>query len=179
MVYKNQLVLLATWLPLIAASADLQLVGHALGEALTPMKTDARFQCSLPAVRGFSMTCMARKPEEFAVGTVPLQYFALHYDGEHLAAAEAALQEVRHSEAVQALAKTFGQAAVETEKLRAGMGAIFPNAIYLWRQGGTLLRLEQFFRSIKISSVILTTEPYLGKLVIPKLTNERTGIKDL
>jgi hypothetical protein len=162
-----------------AADADLQLAGHALGEPRTRISADARFECTQQTARGFTATCHARSPQEVTIGAVPLQFLALHYDGDKLAAVEARVPELRHREAAQALASEFGEAKAESEKLRAGMGGIFENAIYLWRRVDAVLRLEQFFRSITTSSLILTTEAHLSKLVIPKRTDARTGIKDL
>jgi hypothetical protein len=161
-----------------SAGADLQLAGHALGEDLARIAADTRFDCRAQSVPGFATTCHARAPQDIVIGAVPLQFFALHFDAK-LAAAEARLSELRHQEAAQALAAAFGAAKIETEKLRAGMGGTFENAIYLWRQAGSTLRLEQFFRSITTSSLILTTQAHLGKLIIPKPTDARTGIKDL
>lgn len=161
------------------AGADLQLIGYALGDPLARVSGDASFDCKQQALRGFTATCYARAPQRLSIGPVPLTFFALHYEGDKLAAVEARLSELRHQEVAQTLVAGFGEAKAEPEKLRAGMGGVFENAIYVWRQGDALLRLEQFFRNINISSVILATEPQLGKLVIPKPTDARTGIKDL
>jgi hypothetical protein len=162
-----------------SAGAHLQLAGHALGDDLARIAADARFDCRQQSVPGFSTTCHARAPQNIAIGAVPLQFFALHFDGNRLAAVEARLSELRHQEAARTLTATFGAAKAEPEKLRAGMGGAFENAIFLWKQADAVLRLEQFFRSINTSSLILTTDPHLGKLVIPKRTDARTGIKDL
>ena len=158
-----------------SAGADLQLAGHALGDDLAHVAADARFDCRRQSVPGFATTCHARAPQDIVVGPVPLQFFALHFDSNKLAAAEARLPELRHEEVAQALAAAFGSAKAEPEKLRAGMGGAFENAIYLWKQADTVLRLEQFFRSITTSSLILTTQAHMGKLVIPKATDPRTG----
>jgi hypothetical protein len=163
----------------VAPAAELELLGYSLGAPLGSVNSDANFDCGRPALRGFGTTCYARAPQRFAIGAAPLTFFALHYESDKLAAVEARMSELRHKEAVKALTGAFGEAKTEPEKLRAGMGGVFENAIYIWQQGGALLRLEQFFRNINTSSAILTTEPQLGKLVIPKPTNAHTGIKDL
>lgn len=180
-VMLNQLIVVLIFLCTLspATAADLRLAGHALGEPRERARADTSFDCAQPAVRGFTATCTARAPHAILIGAVPLHFFALHYEGEKLVAVEAHLPELRYQEAAQALAATSGEASVEIERLRSGMGAIFENAIHVWRDADAVLRFEQFFRSITTSSAILTTEPHLGKLVIPKVTNERTGIKDL
>jgi hypothetical protein len=142
-----------------AYAAGFELNGRALGARMDEVLADERYDCGGVSACFLFTACSFRAASTEAVYGVPLSSLTLHYLGERVAAIEARFQPARFDAVVDAALREHGPAQREAQP---GGGA--DNAVYTWRQGARLLRLERFFAGGE-SSLIITEQSLLGELL--------------
>lgn len=140
-------------------AAGFELNGRALGERMDAVLADERYDCGGVSACFLFTACSYTAAQGESLYGAPLRALTLYYLGERVAAMEARFDAQYFDAVVAASAHEYGAAQID----RPAEGAA-GNAVYLWRQGRRLLRLERLFGGGD-SSLIVTEQSLLGELV--------------
>jgi hypothetical protein len=145
----------------LAHAAGFELNGRALGDRMDAVLADERYDCGGVSACFLFTACAFKAASGEAVHGAPLNSLTLYYLGERVAAMEARFQPAWFDAVVEAALREHGPAQREAQPA-GGAG----NAVYTWRQGARLLRVERFFAAGE-SSLIITEQSLLGELLPP------------
>jgi hypothetical protein len=154
---------LALWLGLVSwqvAAAGFELNGRALGDRVDEVLNDPRYDCGGVSACFLFTACSFKHAAEETLHGVPLEALTLYYAGERVAAMEAQLAPDSFDRLLAASVAEYGMAEMQVSKLR-----VPGNAVYLWRSGARVMRLERFFAPTGRASVIITDRSFLSELV--------------
>jgi hypothetical protein len=142
-----------------AHAAGFELNGRALGDRIDEVLADQRYDCGGVSACFLLTACSFRAARAETVYGAPLSALTLHYLGERVAAIEARFAPARFDAVVEAALREHGPAQRDAQPAGAA-----GNAVYTWRQGARLLRLERFFAGGD-SSLIIAQQSLLGELL--------------
>jgi hypothetical protein len=142
-----------------AHAAGFQLNGRALGDRMDEVLADERYDCGGVSACFLFTACSFKAASSETVHGALLSSLTLYSLGERVAAMEARFPPARFDAVVAAALREHGPAQREA---RPGGGA--GNAVYTWRQGARLLRVERYFAGGE-SSLIITEQGLLGELL--------------
>jgi hypothetical protein len=144
-----------------ACAAGFELNGRALGDRMDQVLVDERYDCGGVSACFLFTACSFKDAASEAVYGAPLSALTLYYLGERVAAMETRFEPSWFDAVVEAALREHGPAQREAQP-SGGAG----NAVYTWRQGARLLRVERFFAG-GASSLIITEQSLLGELLAP------------
>jgi hypothetical protein len=142
-----------------AHAAGFELNGRALGDRMDEVLPDQRYDCGGVSACFLLTACSFQAASAETVYGAPLSALTLHYLGERVAAIEARFSPARFDAVVEAALREHGPAQRDAQPAGAA-----GNAVYTWRQGARLLRLERFFAGGE-SSLIIAQQSLLGELL--------------
>jgi len=148
--------------PLRAAGFELN--GRALGERMDQVLADERYDCGGASACFLFTACSYKAVQKETLYGVPLRALTLYYLGERVAAMEARFNAESFDAVVAATVREHGPAQIDPAQVDHRAGSAVGNAVYLWRQGRRLLRLERVFEGGD-SSLIVTEQSLLGELL--------------
>jgi hypothetical protein len=142
-----------------AHTAGFELNGRALGDRMDEVLADQRYDCGGVSACFLLTACSFQAASAETVYGAPLSALTLHYLGERVAAIEARFSPARFDAVVEAALREHGPAQRDAQPTGAA-----GNAVYTWREGTRLLRLERFFAGGE-SSLIIAQQSLLGELL--------------
>lgn len=129
-------------------------------EALGSRLSDLDRRMYLCAGTGAKTLCRAGRGSLEHLG-LPVLEMTLEYRGELLKRTTVLLDETRFAELERRLTAQYGAPEVDDEQLRSGMAGAIVNKVRVWRKGGNVVMLEQFFVKITSSALrYLSTDDY-------------------
>jgi hypothetical protein len=143
-----------------ALSAGFELNGRALGDRSDEVLTDPRYDCGGVSACFLFTSCVLRDAAREALYGAPLEALTLYYAGERVGAIEAQFAPEDFDRVVQASMREHGEAQPEQPA-----HAVSGNAVYTWRAGSRVLRVERFFAPTGRASLIITDRSFLTELV--------------
>ena len=149
---KRRLAALAT---LVLAAAPLPAVAHQVGQKYEFAREDVP---SLRVALGLDNPAVQSAYERLY--GAPLEALTLYYAGERVGAIEAQFAPEDFDRVVQASMREHGEAQPEQPA-----HAVSGNAVYTWRAGSRVLRVERFFAPTGRASLIITDQSFLTELV--------------
>ncbi len=140
-------------------AAGFELNGRALGDRMDEVLADQRYDCGGVSACFLLTACSFQAASAETVYGAPLTALTLHYLGERVAAIEARFSPAGFDAVVEAALREHGPA--QREARPAGPAG---NAVFTWREGPRLLRLERFFAGGE-SSLIIAQQSLLAELL--------------
>jgi hypothetical protein len=148
-----------------AEASGFSLNGRELGEPVDSVLNDPRYECGGVSACLLYTVCTLKVPGSEALAGAPLEGLSLHFGGERLTAIEAKFPLERFDQVLRDLVEELGPAQSEPGGLRRDPAALTGNAVYVWREGSQLLRLERTSRDPARSSLIITQKNFLSELL--------------
>ena len=161
--FQRAVAFLLVFCPALAANGgDLYSVhGLYLGERIDAVLNDPEFDCGGVSGCFLYTVCAHKHPgKQVLDDEIPIDTLALHYTGERLTAIEVRFSAQRFEEVAESLKRLHG--AQYSGATQAG-----GNAVYEWRKGREVLRLERVLRGGIASSLILSDRSFLSELLEP------------
>jgi hypothetical protein len=143
-----------------ALPAGFELNGRALGDRSDEVLNDPRYDCGGVSACFLFTACSFKDAARETLYGAPLEALTLYYAGERVAAIEAQFAPQDFDRVAQESLRAYGDAQPE-EVAHAVPG----NAVYAWREGSRVLRLERFFAPTGRASLIITDRSFLSELV--------------
>ncbi len=143
-----------------AQAAGFELNGRALGDRSDEVLTDPRYDCGGVSACFLFTACTFKEAAKETLHGVPIEGLTLYYAGERVGAIEAQFAPEDFERVVEETLNEYGDAVPE-EPTHAAPG----NAVYVWRAGSRVLRLERFFAPTGRASLIITDRSFLSELV--------------
>jgi hypothetical protein len=104
------------------------------------------------------LTCRQAHAGAAMLYGVPLRASKLFFRDGLLLRASAVFAEARYQEVRDALVAEMGQGEEGVELLVAGMAGVFPSRFGVWRAGGRVFLLEQYFERVRDSALTVMTD---------------------
>jgi hypothetical protein len=143
-----------------ALSAGFELNGRALGERSDEVLTDPRYDCGGVSACFLFTSCVFKDAAQEKLYGAPLEALTLYYAGERVGAIEAQFAPEDFDRVVQESLHEHGEAQPEQPA-----HAVPGNAVYTWRSGSRVLRVERYFAPTGRASLIITDRSFLTELV--------------
>ncbi len=146
-----------------------------LGSSLDALDR-SHFACAAAAP---GSVCRYQPDSKLVLENQPARAVVLYYRGGVLARATVAIDETRFHALLGSLSATLGAGEERPEKLKAGMGGVFPNRIYVWRDRGRTVMLEQYFERVVYSGVSVMSDREFEALMTERDSSRVRGVRDL
>jgi len=148
-----------------AEAGGFSLNGRELGERFDSVLNDPRYECSGTSACLLYTVCTLKIPGSETLAGAPLEGLSLHFSGERLTAIEAQFPPDRFDEVLGDLIHELGPGQAELGSMHGGPQGAARNAVYVWREGSQLLRLERTSRNPARSCLIITQKSFLSELL--------------
>lgn len=172
---RSTLALMATFPMCLSAAAETLPPAPADGSALDDLDRNL-FQCrpADPLVQ-----CRRRGQTSERIAGEPVIEIVLSYRDNTLVRSVFTFSEARLDQVVQQLSQQLGAPAAGREGLKAGMGGVFENRYYVWKQDGKAWFVEQYFERITDSGLWTMSEAELDALLAERERQKVRGARDL
>jgi hypothetical protein len=148
-----------------ADAGGFSLNGRELGQRIDGVLNDPRYECGGASACLLYTVCALKIPGSETLADAPLQRLSLHFGGERLTAIEAQFPPERFEQVLGDLIHELGPAEAQLDSLHGNAQGTAGNALYVWREGSQLLRLERTSRHPARSSLIITQKSFLSELL--------------
>lgn len=160
---------------LFAAAAGQDWTMPALGSPLEALDRSAHRCVAAQEL----LLCRVNDVGRLLVEEAPARGRILAYRGARLERVTTIVDEALFEQLLSALEYRWGPGARSTERLRAGMGGVFPNLMVTWRFEGRVVLLEQYYERVTQSAISLM-EPVAFEACMSERDRQRVrGVRDL
>lgn len=128
---------------------------------------------------GGTEVCRREPADTMRAAGVPARFAVLVYRAGRLERATVAVDETHYAELLRALVAALGAGDEQTERLRAGMGGVFPNHVTVWRAPGRVIVLEQYFERVTRSALSVMSPGEHARFEAQREAQRVRGIRDL
>jgi hypothetical protein len=125
------------------------------------------------------LLCQVSDAARLRIEGVPVRARILAYRGGRLERVTTIVDEARFAELLSALESRWGPGGRSTERLRAGMGGVFPNLMVTWRFEGRVALLEQYYERVTQSALSVMAPAAFDVYMSERERQRAGGMRDL